>query len=319
MVLGVAFVLEGDLVPAGVPPGRGGGGASSTGTCSTHVLATSDPTVRAVFFEDAAALVGIVIAAAGIALHEVTGSPVPDAIGSILVGVLLGVVAVVLIDRNRRFLVGEVVGPRGVNEAALQPLLALPRGRARDQLRLEFVGARQVYLTGAVDLTGEPSEDERVARARRARAPAARVARRRRRDALAVGAGGAGPVTGPDEGATQPPEAVVQEPFRVPVLDLLRLAVPAALVGIGCALTLYVLSRLAGGLEHLVWDDLSAALGMDRNSAPWIIGVLTATGLLIGLVVRYVPGHAGPDPATQELVAAPLVRGCCRAWRSPSC
>ena len=34
--------------------------------------------------------------------------------------------------------------------------------------------------------------------------------------------------------------------------------------------------------------------------------MLTVTGLLIGLVVRYMPGHAGPDPATLELVAEPL-------------
>ncbi|KQY46153.1 ion channel protein [Cellulomonas sp. Root137] len=97
-----------------------------------------------------------------------------------------------------------------------------------------------------------------------------------------------------------------EQEFRVPVLSLLRLAVPAAIVGIGCALTLYALSRLAGLLEGWIWDDLSAAVGVDRNSALWIIGVLTAIGLLIGLVIRYVPGHAGPDPATQELVAAPL-------------
>lgn len=107
---------------------------------------------------------------------------------------------------------------------------------------------------------------------------------------------------------TQEPSAVVmaQEPFRVPVLNLLRLALPAVLVGIGSALTLLGLSRLAGLLEHWIWDDLSAALGVSSDSALWIIGVLTATGLLIGLVVRYSPGHAGPDPATLELVAEPL-------------
>src|SRR5262245_44843758 len=47
-----------------------------------HVMATSDPTLRAVFAEDSAALIGLVIAAAGLAAHQVTGSVVPAATGS---------------------------------------------------------------------------------------------------------------------------------------------------------------------------------------------------------------------------------------------
>jgi Co/Zn/Cd efflux system component len=124
-----------------------------------HVLATSDPTVRAVFFEDAAALIGLAIAAIGVAAHQATGSAVPDAIGSILVGVLLAVVAVVLIDRNRRFLVGENADPR-LRDAAVRALLDLPEVERVTQLRLEFIGPRLVFLIGAVDLTGNPAEDD---------------------------------------------------------------------------------------------------------------------------------------------------------------
>lgn len=157
VVLAVSFVLEGiSFLQASRQAKRAA--ATQERDLLEHVLETSDPTVRAVFFEDAAALVGILIATLGIGLHQLTGSPVPDAVGSILVGVLLAVVAVVLIDRNRRFLVGQVADPRA-NAAAVRALLALPEVERVTELRLEFVGARQVYLTGAVDLTGNPAED----------------------------------------------------------------------------------------------------------------------------------------------------------------
>lgn len=83
--------------------------------------------------------------------------------------------------------------------------------------------------------------------------------------------------------------------------------VPAALaVGVGSGLCLIGLSLVAELVEELVWDDLSAALGVDRDSWWWIVLILTTTGFLAGLVVWRVPGHAGPDPATTELVSPPL-------------
>jgi H+/Cl- antiporter ClcA len=89
-------------------------------------------------------------------------------------------------------------------------------------------------------------------------------------------------------------------------IDLLRETPAAALVGAGCALTLLGLSLLAELLQDLVWDDLTGALGVDPDAWWWIVLVLTATGLLVGLVVRFAPGHAGPDPASAELVSEPL-------------
>jgi cation diffusion facilitator family transporter len=130
-----------------------------------HVLATSDPTLRAVFAEDSAALVGLVIAAAGLGAHQLTGSPVPDAAGSILVGVLLGVVAIALINRNLRFLVGQEVDPR-VRAATLQALLAAPEVARVTYLRLEIVGPRMVSVIGDVDLTGDDTESHVAVRLR---------------------------------------------------------------------------------------------------------------------------------------------------------
>ncbi|QNE20460.1 cation diffusion facilitator family transporter [Kribbella qitaiheensis] len=122
-----------------------------------HVLATSDPTLRAVFVEDAAALAGLVIATAGLFAHQLTGSSIPDAIGSILVGILLAWVALLLINRNRRFLVGQEADPR-VRDAALQALLAAPEVARVTYLRLEIVGPRMISVIGDVDLTGDDTE-----------------------------------------------------------------------------------------------------------------------------------------------------------------
>ncbi|STW13682.1 chloride channel protein [Klebsiella pneumoniae subsp. rhinoscleromatis] len=48
---------------------------------------------------------------------------------------------------------------------------------------------------------------------------------------------------------------------------------------------------------------------MSADSPLWIIAMLTATGIAVGLVIRYSPGHAGPDPATESLIGAPIATG----------
>src|ERR1700722_8951861 len=130
-----------------------------------HVLATSDPTLRAVFAEDSAALAGLLIAAASLAAHQLTGSPIPDAVGSIVIGALLAATAMVLINRNRRFLVGQEADPR-VRAAAIQALLELPEVARVTYLRLEIVGPRTVSVGGGGDLTGDDSESHLAVRLR---------------------------------------------------------------------------------------------------------------------------------------------------------
>ncbi len=164
IVLAVSFVLEGISFLQSVRQAKPEA-ESLQRDLIEHVLATSDPTLRAVFAEDSAALVGLVIAAAGLAAHQLTGSPVPDAVGSILVGALLAVVAVVLINRNRQYLVGQEVDPR-VRAAAVQALLAEPEVARVTYLRLEFVGPRVVSVVGDVDLTGDDTESHVAVRLR---------------------------------------------------------------------------------------------------------------------------------------------------------
>jgi cation diffusion facilitator family transporter len=122
-----------------------------------HILASSDPMLRAVVAEDSAALVGLVVATVGLTASELTDSSIPDAIASLLIGALLGLVALALINRNRRFLVGEQVDPR-VRGAALRELLNLPAVARVTYLRLEIVGPRSVLIVSDVDLTGDDVE-----------------------------------------------------------------------------------------------------------------------------------------------------------------
>lgn len=164
IVLAVSFLLEGFSFLQSVRQARREAGALRRDLLD-HVLATSDPTLRAVFAEDAAALTGLIFAATGLALHQISGSPTPDTIGSILVGVLLGVVAVVLINRNLQFLVGQEVSTQ-MRSAALTALLDPADVDRVTALRLEFIGPRQVYLVADVDLTGDDREPNLAIRLR---------------------------------------------------------------------------------------------------------------------------------------------------------
>jgi cation diffusion facilitator family transporter len=164
VVLAVSFVLEGASLLQSMRQVRHEAAAMHRDLIE-HVLATSDPTLRAVFAEDSAALIGLVLAAAGLSGHQLTGSSVPDAIGSILVGVLLAVVAVILINRNRWFLIGQQADPR-VRAATLRALLDAPEVARVTYLRLEIVGPRMVSVIGDVDLTGDDTESHLAVRLR---------------------------------------------------------------------------------------------------------------------------------------------------------
>ncbi|MEU1120042.1 MULTISPECIES: ion channel protein [unclassified Streptomyces] len=87
---------------------------------------------------------------------------------------------------------------------------------------------------------------------------------------------------------------------------LVPLIVPALLVGVGASLLLLALSWVAERIQITLWERLPDALGVSGTSAGWIFGTLTVVGVVVGVVVWAVPGHAGPDPATTGLIDPPL-------------
>lgn len=168
VVLAIAFVLEGTSFLQATRQVRGG--AVRFGLRPwRYVTRTSNPTLRAVFFEDASALLGILIAVTGIALHQLTGNAVWDAAGSIGVGVLLAVVAVFLMRRNMDYLLGQGVDP-GTRRQVLVRLLAHPEIDRITYLHLEYVGPQRVFVVAAVDLVGDDTEGHLALRFRRVEA-----------------------------------------------------------------------------------------------------------------------------------------------------
>jgi zinc transporter 9 len=81
----------------------------------------ADPSAVAVLLEDAAACLGVVIAMITIGLSQLTGNPAWDSIGSILIGLLLGALAIWLIKRNHQLLAGPSVPQK--ERAAIRKVL----------------------------------------------------------------------------------------------------------------------------------------------------------------------------------------------------
>jgi cation diffusion facilitator family transporter len=164
VVLAISFVLEGISFLRAAQQAKHAADIMDRDLLE-HIMATSDPTLRAVFAEDGAALIGLVIAGGALAAHQITGSPTPDAVGSILIGLLLAVVALTLINRNRAFLVGEEADPR-IRAALVRALLAMPEVARVTSLRVEFVGPQMLFVIGDVDLAGDEAESRVAARLR---------------------------------------------------------------------------------------------------------------------------------------------------------
>ncbi|RLV54605.1 cation diffusion facilitator family transporter [Aeromicrobium phragmitis] len=164
VVLALAFVLEGFSFLQALREASRGGRRLKLRTLA-YVSRTSNPTLRAVFAEDSAALVGLVLAAGGLALHQVTGQAIWDAIGSIAIGLLLGFVAVFLIIRNGEFLRGQRVSERTRAEV-LRRLLDRPSVERVTYLHIEYVGPSQLFLVAAVDIVGDRPEHQVAERLR---------------------------------------------------------------------------------------------------------------------------------------------------------
>lgn len=119
-----------------------------------YVRTTDDPFGVAVLFEDGAAVLGVIFALTAVVLTQITGNPVWDALGTLAVGVLLGVVAVWLIQKNRVFLVGRAISPR--DQARVADVLSQdPAVEAVVVQKAIVRGSDRFRVTAELDMDGE--------------------------------------------------------------------------------------------------------------------------------------------------------------------
>lgn len=149
-VLGVSLLIDGYVFLAAireVNSERGDKGFLE------FIRSSTDPTLLAVLFEDFVATVGVLIAAAGIGLAQITGEPVYDAVSSIAIGAMLGILAIWLGWRNRQLILGPAIESEKSAEVVSfleqQPSIASVR-----EVRTRVVGADRFRLAVEVDYEG---------------------------------------------------------------------------------------------------------------------------------------------------------------------
>eukprot|EP00878_Enallax_costatus_P006653 GHUV01006972.1.p1 GENE.GHUV01006972.1~~GHUV01006972.1.p1 ORF type:complete len:642 (+),score=226.36 GHUV01006972.1:1431-3356(+) len=153
VVLGVSGVLESHSLYVAVNTLRRRAAQQSMGLLA-YIKTGADPAAVAVMMEDGAAVAGLVVAGGCLALCQMTGAVYWDAVGSIAVSALLGVVAVTLIQRNRKWLIGKSM-PKAQEELILDHLATDSVIRQVSNIKSEELGVRQYRFQADIAFDGE--------------------------------------------------------------------------------------------------------------------------------------------------------------------
>lgn len=118
-----------------------------------HLKTTDDPFGVAVLLEDSAAVTGVLVALTAVVLTQVTHNPYWDAIGSLIIGALLGLVACFLIWKNSNLLVGQAIPVE--DQARLRELLeAEPAVERIVRSATMVMGAQSFRVSAELDFDG---------------------------------------------------------------------------------------------------------------------------------------------------------------------
>ena len=152
-ILGVAFVLESFSLRTAVAESRPLKGDASW----FEFLRTAKvPEFPVVLLEDGGALLGLLVALTAVMANIVTGNSVYDGIGSVIIGLILGVIAVFLCIEMKSLLIGESASP--ADRAAIDAAITDSPGVTRlIHSKTQHVGPEEILLAAKVEF--EPGMD----------------------------------------------------------------------------------------------------------------------------------------------------------------
>ncbi|XP_038983744.1 metal tolerance protein C4-like isoform X2 [Phoenix dactylifera] len=152
LVIGGSFLIEGASLLVAINAVKKGAAAEGMKVWD-YVWRGHDPTSVAVMTEDGAAVTGLAIAAASLVAVNTTGNAIYDPIGSMVVGSLLGMVAIFLIQRNRHALIGRAIDDHDM-ERVLQLLKSDPVVDALYDCKSEVIGPGFFRFKAEIDFNG---------------------------------------------------------------------------------------------------------------------------------------------------------------------
>lgn len=127
----------------------------------TFIRTTKQPELPVVLLEDVGAQVGLVLALGGIAMAEATGDARWDAVGSISIGLLLIVIAIVLMIEMKSLLIGEAAG-HSTKDAIVEAIESSDGVDRLIHMRTQHIGPDEILVTAKVEYSSSMGFDDVV-------------------------------------------------------------------------------------------------------------------------------------------------------------
>ncbi len=125
----------------------------------TFIRRSRTPELPVVLLEDLGAMFGLVFALVAVVLAEITGEPRWDGVGTLVIGVLLGVIAIVLAIKMKSLLIGE--GATAEDRDRLRAVLEeSPEVERLTDLRTQHLGPEELLVAAEVDFADDLGGEE---------------------------------------------------------------------------------------------------------------------------------------------------------------